>query len=112
MQSAKRGTLRILCWLRLALVCATLAPMVVGQQLAADRSIGQLEVVSTFNGAMPTGVTVSDNGRVFVNFPKWGDDVAYTVAEVKDGKTVPYPEAGINHYSQGDKPRSLSPCRA
>jgi sugar lactone lactonase YvrE len=76
--------------------------MVLGQELATDRSTGQLEVVSRFNGAMPTGVTVSANGRIFVNFPKWGDDVAYTVAEVKDGKTVPYPEAGINHYSRGD----------
>jgi sugar lactone lactonase YvrE len=102
MQSANHGTPRILYWPRLALVCATLAPIVLGQELATDRSIGHLEVVSTFNGAMPTGVTVSDNGRIFVNFPKWGDDVAYTVAEVKDGKTVPYPEAGINHYSRGD----------
>ena len=76
--------------------------MVLGQELATNHSIGQLEVVSTFNGAMPTGVTVSDNSRIFVNFPKWGDDVTYTVAEVKDGKTVPYPEAGMNHYSQGD----------
>ena len=102
MQSANRGTTRILYWPWLALVCATLAPMAPGQELATDRSIGQLEVVSTFNGAMPTGVTVSDNGRIFVNFPKWGDDVPYTVAEMKDGKTEPYPEAGMNHYSQGD----------
>jgi sugar lactone lactonase YvrE len=100
MPSAKRGTPRILYWPRLVLVCASLAAMV--QELATDGSTGQLQVVSTFNDAMPTGVTVSANGRIFVNFPKWGDDVAYTVAEVKDGKTVPYPEAGINHYSRGD----------
>jgi hypothetical protein len=28
--------------------------------------------------------------------------VPYTVAEVKDGKTMPYPDAAINHYTQGD----------
>jgi len=72
------------------------------QQLAADRTIGTLEVVATFNGPMPTGVTVADSGRVFVNFPKWGDAVEYTVAEVVKGKTIPYPNAEINHYTQGD----------
>jgi len=76
--------------------------MGLGQELATDRVIGQLEVVATFHGPMPTGVTVSDNGRIFVNFPKWGDDVVYTVAEVRDGKTLPYPDAMINHYTQGD----------
>jgi len=76
----------------------------VGQELARDRVIGQLEVVATFNGPMPTGVTVADNGRIFVNFPKWGDAVEYTVAEVRNGVTVPYPNAEINHYVEGDDP--------
>ncbi len=72
------------------------------QDLAKDRTIGQIEVVATFNGPMPTGVTVSNNGRIFVNFPKWGDNVEYTVAEVKNGKTLPYPNAEINHYGETD----------
>ena len=41
-------------------------------------------------GAMPTGVTVTETGRIFVNFPRWGDDVPYTVAELKDGKPVAF----------------------
>ena len=45
---------------------------------------------------MPTGVTVSDSGRIFVNFPRWGDKVDFTVAEVKNGTAVPYPNAQIN----------------
>ena len=72
------------------------------QQLATDRTIGALEVVATFDGPMPTGVTVANSGRIFVNFPKWGDAVDYTVAEVVNGKTIPYPNAEINHYTQGD----------
>ena len=73
-------------------------------EIAKDRVIGQLEVVTTFNGPMPTGVTVANNGRIFVNFPRWGDNVEYTVAEVKGGLTVAYPNAEINRYSEGDDP--------
>ncbi len=73
-----------------------------GRDLAKESVIGQLEVVATFDGPMPTGVTVANDGRIFVNFPKWGDNVEYTVAEVKDGKTVPYPNPDINHYGDAD----------
>jgi sugar lactone lactonase YvrE len=75
-----------------------------GQELAKERVIGQLDVVATFNGPLPTGVTVANNGRIFVNFPKWGDPVEYTLAEVKNGKTLPYPDPEINHYADGDNP--------
>jgi sugar lactone lactonase YvrE len=85
----------------LLLFCA-LSGVIQSQELATDRSIGKLEVVATFSGAMPTGVTVANNGRIFVNFPKWGDNVEYTVAEVKHGKTFPYPNADINGYKSGD----------
>jgi sugar lactone lactonase YvrE len=86
------------------MLLSSLSVMGWSQELAKDRIIGQLEVVATFGGPMPTGVTVANNGRVFVNFPKWGDNVEYTVAEVKDGKTVPYPNADINHFTDGDDP--------
>jgi hypothetical protein len=51
---------------------------------------------------MPTGVTVSQKGRIFVNFPKWGDEVSFTVAEVKDGKAVAYPDEAINQTDTHD----------
>ena len=47
---------------------------------------------------MPTGVTVSQRGRIFVNFPRWGDDVPYTVAELVRGKAVAYPNVEINSW--------------
>jgi sugar lactone lactonase YvrE len=56
----------------------------------------RLEVVSTFDGAMPTGVTVSKSGRIFVCYPKWGDHVEFTVGEVVHGRAVAYPNAQIN----------------
>jgi len=84
------------------LLLRALSTMSLAQDFAKDRSIGQLEVAATFSGPVPTGVTVANDGRIFVNFPKWGDNVEYTVAEVKDGKTVPYPSADINLYKNGD----------
>ena len=86
------------------LMVAMLSAVSVAQELAKERVSGQLEVVATFNGPMPTGVTVADDGRIFVNFPKWGDSVESTVAEVKGGKTLPYPDAEINGYVEGDNP--------
>jgi sugar lactone lactonase YvrE len=48
---------------------------------------------------MQTGVAVSDDGRIFVCFPRWGDAVDYTVAEIVDGAPVPYPSAELNDWS-------------
>jgi hypothetical protein len=44
---------------------------------------------------MPTGVTVSTTGRIFVCFPRWGDDVHAAVAEVKKGEIAPYPDGRL-----------------
>jgi sugar lactone lactonase YvrE len=63
---------------------------------ARAATAGKIERVAEFGGAMPTGVTVSEDGRIFVNFPRWGDDVPFTVAELRDGKPVPYPDAAFN----------------
>ena len=73
------------------------------KQLAKERTVGNIEAVAFFNGPMPTGVPVSRTGHMFVNFPQWGDKVAYSVAEVKNGKTVPYPNARINTCGKGNQ---------
>lgn len=72
------------------------------EELPTDEPLGTLEPVAYFNGAMPTGVTVSQKGRIFVNFPKWGDDVSFTVAEILDGKTVAYPDETLNQSNTED----------
>jgi sugar lactone lactonase YvrE len=57
---------------------------------------------------MPTGVTVSHKGRIFVNFPKWGDNVQYSVAEVlKDGSTIAYPDMELNRTDENDQASAL-----
>jgi sugar lactone lactonase YvrE len=68
------------------------------QPLPSARRLGEFEVVARFEGSMPTGVTVSRGGRIFVNFPRWGDAVPFTVAEVKSGKTVAFPNQSINQF--------------
>ena len=72
------------------------------QELPVEVSVGKLEQVYHFNDAMPTGVTVSHQGRIFVNFPKWGDQVIFTVAEIRDGKLVAYPNEAINQTNPND----------
>ena len=65
-----------------------------------------LELLATTSGPMPTGIAVSKSGRIFVNFPRWGDPVEFTVAEVKDGKVVAYLNAEINK-AEGDPAKSF-----
>ena len=57
-----------------------------------------VEVVARLSGPMPTGITVAAGGRIFVNFPQWGDRSALAVAELKNGKVVPYPDAATNRF--------------
>ncbi|MGD9765521.1 MAG: L-dopachrome tautomerase-related protein [Candidatus Binatia bacterium] len=64
--------------------------------LPSEKTVGSIEQVAAFDDSMPTGVTVAKGGRIFVNFPRWGDPVPFTVAEIKDGRAVPYPNAKIN----------------
>jgi sugar lactone lactonase YvrE len=74
----------------------------------SDRVIGHLETVHTFDsGPMPTGVSVSHTGRIFVNFPKWGDDVPATVVEISQRRTVPYPNQEWNSPSADDDPSAF-----
>jgi sugar lactone lactonase YvrE len=73
-----------------------------------DEPVGVLETVHLFTeGPMPTGVAVSHTGRVFVNFPKWGDDVTFTVGEIVDGAVVPFPDQAWNSPRDDADPEAL-----
>ncbi len=63
------------------------------------RAVPALQQVAGFDGQV-TGVAVSRDGRIFVNFPRWEKDVPISVAEVmRDGRLRPYPGAGWNAWS-------------
>ncbi|MBE9185886.1 hypothetical protein IQ270_14580 [Microcoleus sp. LEGE 07076] len=51
--------------------------------LPADKSAGNLGLITLFEDAMPLGVAVSKQGRIFISYPRLVDDVEFTVAELK-----------------------------
>jgi sugar lactone lactonase YvrE len=56
------------------------------------------------NSRQWTGVAVSRQGRVFVNFPRWSADVPVSVGELnEDGSVVPYPDESYNGWQAGDE---------
>ncbi|WP_411868756.1 L-dopachrome tautomerase-related protein [Vulcanococcus limneticus] len=64
--------------------------------IAKQERIGNVEPVAQIRGAMPTGVAVSSTGRIFINYPRWGDLVEFTVGEIVNGKPVAYPNEKLN----------------
>lgn len=68
---------------------------------------GVLEIVAMVNGPMPTGVAVSRSGRTFLSFPRLGDKVAYTVAELKDGRASAFPSEELQAGNTSDPGNKL-----
>ncbi len=77
------------------------------QTLPHDESVSSIEPVAHFTGPMPTGVTVSHDGRIFVCYPKWGDKIDFTVAEIKDGQATAYPDQETNNTNPNDPSAAL-----
>jgi len=67
---------------------------------ARAQAVSALELVATFTEPRQvTGVAVGPDGRIFVNFPRWEEDVPISVAEVgSDGGLTPYPDADWNAF--------------
>jgi sugar lactone lactonase YvrE len=58
-----------------------------------------LSKVVSFKGIQVTGVTVSQDGRLFANFPRWHENLPFSVVEVlSDGSYQPYPDANWNTW--------------
>ena len=68
-----------------------------------------LEAVA-FSDAQWTGLAVSKNGRLFVNYPRWSDDVPVSVAELINGNPIPYPNKAMNAWRPGKAPASHLVC--
>ena len=66
--------------------------------LSSSETPASLDLVGRFDH-QATGVAVTPEGRVFVNFPRWSEDTAVSVAELaRDGKLTPYPNAAWNAW--------------
>ncbi|MCJ2096026.1 major royal jelly family protein [Methylobacterium sp. J-072] len=91
----------------LPLLLSTLAGPALAQEPVAATSpppagSSALTQVARFQHQV-TGVTVAQDGRIFVNFPRWTEDAPVSVAELKDGKPVPYPDAEWNAWRNARK---------
>lgn len=74
----------------------------------AGKTDDRLQKVAMFEHQV-TGVTVSEDGRIFVNFPRWSEDVPVSAAEVMtDGSIRPYPNDEWNAWRNA-KMSELSP---
>ncbi|WP_027171810.1 L-dopachrome tautomerase-related protein [Methylobacterium sp. 10] len=84
------------------LLSGTIVTGASGAEAQAGPAAGTLTKVASFEHQV-TGVTVSRDGRVFVNFPRWTEDSAVSVAEVKDGRITPFPDAEWNSWRNARK---------
>ncbi len=58
-----------------------------------------LQEIATFKGVQVTGVTTSQDGRMFANFPRWREDLPFSVVEIMpDGSHKPYPDEKWNSW--------------
>ena len=69
---------------------------------SAQQAASQLTQVATFDHQV-TGVAVSKDGRIFMNFPRWTEDTAVSVGELKDGKVVAFPDEEWNAWRNAKK---------
>ncbi|KFI08121.1 L-dopachrome tautomerase-related protein [Massilia sp. BSC265] len=74
----------------------------------SKESAWTIEQVAAFEHQV-TGVSVSEDKRIFVNFPRWTEDTAVSVAELaRDGALRPYPDEEWNAWRNARKDE-LSP---
>lgn len=96
----KNLTMLLVCGLAMNIVAAAAKD----EHIKDIAKSAELEAVASSKKQW-TGVAVSQQKRVFVNYPRWSDDVAVSVAELlKDGSTLPYPDRSWNEW----KPQSPS----
>ncbi|WP_390450165.1 SMP-30/gluconolactonase/LRE family protein [Chryseobacterium sp. Alg-005] len=47
-----------------------------------------------------TGIAISKTNRVFVNFPRWSAETPVSVAEIINGKIIPFPDPNWNNWTE------------
>ena len=77
----------------LALLVTT-APLLAQTAPASQPALKQ---VASFQH-QATGIAVTKDGRIFLSFPRWTEDSAISVGELKDGKVTPYPDVEMNGW--------------
>lgn len=66
-----------------------------GQPATEDK----LTTIAAFEGVQVTGLTYSESGRLFANFPRWRTGLPFSVVEINaDGSFHPYPDTSWNNW--------------
>jgi sugar lactone lactonase YvrE len=79
-------------------------------QTKAARTSPGLEQVAASDRQW-TGVAVSRDGRIFVSFPRWSDDVPISVGELaSDGTVRPFPDDQWNTWTPPEDPARHFVC--
>ncbi|HET7238758.1 MAG TPA: L-dopachrome tautomerase-related protein [Terrimicrobiaceae bacterium] len=92
--------------------CLALVRSVAANEVATEKTVGEPEIVAKIEEGTPTNVAVSHDGRLFLSFPRWSDGAPFTVAEVREGKVVPFPNAQWNAYKPGDAEKVIFSAQA
>jgi sugar lactone lactonase YvrE len=89
----------VLLLVALPCVAQTDGPTDSAIELPNERSVGDLEQVALLDGDMPTGITVSPDGRIFICIPRWERGIETTVAEIVDGSPVAFPSEEMQDFA-------------
>jgi sugar lactone lactonase YvrE len=57
-----------------------------------------------------TGLSMSENGRLFVNYPRWSPEIEHSVAEIKKKQPVPFPNKKWNTWDTTMNPKNHFIC--
>jgi sugar lactone lactonase YvrE len=69
---------------------------------APNTSDKKIEEVTSFKGQQVTGLSISDQGRMFANFPRWRKGVENSVVEIdKNGISHAFPNENWNSWEIG-----------
>jgi len=83
---------KIACFLVMMMTCILLP---VQTAVARSAPVPKLERIASSLWQW-TGVAVSHDGRIFVNYPTWNDHPAFKVAELQQGIAQAYPDKNAN----------------
>ncbi len=77
---------------------------------APETKLVVLTEVAHSDTAQWTGITVSKEGRIFVNYPRWSPEVPISVGELRDQKVEPFPDKSWNSWKAGKSPKNRFVC--
>ena len=111
----KRFLLPLLLLAILVSSCTSYIPEKEPADFIPDEELGEIvpldsiRRVFSFKGAQVTGVTISEDGRMFANFPRWRDGVAFSVVEIlNDGTFRQYPNPEWNQWTGEPRPNQFT----